>query len=57
MFVGSRLADVKYIQLVKPMMLFLLLVGVPVLLLTTFVPAISCWLPTVMLGIETVGPW
>ncbi len=57
MFVGARLADVKYIQLVKPMMLFLLFVGVPVLLLTTFVPALSCWLPTVMLGIETVGPW
>ncbi len=57
MFVGSRLADVKYIQLVKPMMIFYFLVGIPVLLLTTFVPAISCWLPTVMLGIETVGPW
>ena len=57
MFVGSKLADVKYVELIKPMMIFLFLVGIPVLLLTTFVPAISCWLPTVLLGIDTVGPW
>jgi tripartite ATP-independent transporter DctM subunit len=57
MFVGARLADVKYIELIKPMMLFFILVGIPVLLLTTFVPALSCWLPSVMLGVEMVGPW
>lgn len=57
MFVGAKLADVKYVQLIKPMMIFLFLVGIPVLLLTTFIPALSCWLPTVLLGIETVGPW
>lgn len=57
MFVGSKLANVRYADLIKPMMLFLLLVGIPVLLLTTYIPAISCWLPTVLLGIDTVGPW
>jgi tripartite ATP-independent transporter DctM subunit len=57
MFVGAKLADVKYVQLIKPMMVFLFLVGIPILLLTTFIPALSCWLPTVLLGIETVGPW
>ncbi len=57
MFVGSRLADVKYAELIKPMAIFLFLVGLPVLLLTTFVPALSCWLPTVLLGIDTVGKW
>ncbi len=57
MFVGSKLADVKYAALLKPMMLFLLLVGIPVLLLTTFIPALSCWLPTVLLGPDVVGRW
>ena len=57
MFVGSKLANVKYAELIKPMMLYLLLVGIPVLLLTTYIPAISCWLPTVLLGIDTVGTW
>ncbi len=57
MFVGSRLAGVKYVDLVRPMMIFLFLVGIPVLLATTFIPALSCWLPTVLLGIDMVGPW
>ena len=56
-FVGSRLADVPYLELVKPMMIFLLFVGIPVLLLTTYVPALSLWLPTVVLGSRIVGAW
>ena len=56
-FVGSRLADVPYLELVKPMMIFLLFVGIPVLLLTTYVPALSLWLPTVVLGPRIVGAW
>jgi len=55
--VGSRLAGVPYTQLVKPMMLFLLFVGLPVLFLTTYIPALSCWLPTVVLGSKVVGAW
>ena len=56
-FVGSKLADVPYIDLVKPMMIFLLFVGIPVLLMTTYWPALSCWLPTVVLGPKIVGAW
>ena len=56
-FVGSKLADVPYLDLVKPMMIFLLFVGIPVLLLTTYWPALSCWLPTVVLGPKIVGAW
>lgn len=56
-FVGSRLANVEYLDLVKPMMIFLLFVGIPVLLLTTFWPALSCWLPTLLLGENIVGAY
>jgi tripartite ATP-independent transporter DctM subunit len=56
-FVGSRLANVEYLALVKPMMIFLLFVGIPVLLLTTYWPALSCWLPTLMLGENIVGAY
>ena len=56
-FVGSRLSGVSYGELVKPMLLFLLIVGIPTLLLTTFIPALSCWLPTLLLGQQVVGPW
>ncbi|WP_286846211.1 MULTISPECIES: TRAP transporter large permease [Aminobacterium] len=56
-FVGSRLAQVPAAELTKTMMPFLFLVSLPVLLLTTYVPALSCWLPEVLLGASVVGPW
>jgi len=56
-FVGSRLSGVPYEQLVKPMMFFLFFVGLPVLFLTTYLPALSCWLPTTVVGATMVGAW
>jgi tripartite ATP-independent transporter DctM subunit len=56
-FVGSKLSGVPYDQLVKPMMIYLLVVGLPVLFLTTYIPLLSCWLPTMVVGAKIVGPW
>ena len=56
-FVGSRLSGVPYDKLVKPMLLFLFIVALPVLFLTTYIPALSCWLPTLILGPKVVGSW
>jgi len=56
-FVGSRLGNVPYEELVPPMMVYLLLVGLPVLFLTTYIPWLACWLPTVVMGAKIVGPW
>lgn len=56
-FVGSRLSGCSYMKLVPIMLMFLLVVGIPVLLLTTYIPALSCWLPTAVLGSQVVGPW
>jgi len=56
-FVGSRLSGCSYAELVPIMMKFLIFVGIPILLLTTYIPALSCWLPTVLLGPQMVGPW
>jgi hypothetical protein len=39
------------------MMVYLFLVGLPVLFLTTYIPWLSCWLPTAVLGLKIVGPW
>jgi tripartite ATP-independent transporter DctM subunit len=57
LFVGTRLSGCTYMELVKIVLLFFFLVGIPVLLLTTYVPALSCWLPTIVLGPEVVGSW
>jgi C4-dicarboxylate transporter DctM subunit len=56
-FVGSKLSGVPYDQLVKPMMVYLFAVGLPVLFITTYFPWISCWLPTLVVGAEIVGAW
>ena len=56
-FVGSRLSGCSYTDLVPIMLLFLFFVGIPVLLLTTYIPALSCWLPSLLLGSQVVGPW
>ena len=56
-FVGSRLAEVPAAELTKTMLPFLFLVSIPVLLLTTYIPALSCWLPEILLGSSIVGPW
>jgi len=55
--VGSRLAGVPYGDLVAPMLTYLFVVGIPVLILTTLIPAISCWLPTLVVGAKVVGAW
>ena len=56
-FVGTRLAQVPYAQLVPPMLIYLFIVGIPVLLLTTYIPWLSLWLPTLVLGKQVVGAW
>lgn len=56
-FVGSRLSGVPSGELIKPMMQILLFVGIPVLLLTTYIPFFSCWLPQIVLGQQVVGTW
>ena len=56
-FVGTRLASVSYGELVRPMLWFLFIVALPVLFLTTYIPALSCWLPTLILGSKIVGSW
>jgi C4-dicarboxylate transporter, DctM subunit len=56
-FVGTRLANVPYGTLVRPMMIYLFLVGIPTLLLTTYIPWLSLWLPTLIMGRQVVGAW
>lgn len=56
-FVGTRLSGSTYQEVLPIMLRFLFWVGIPVLLLTTYVPALSCWLPSLVLGPQAVGAW
>ncbi|GAG59399.1 unnamed protein product [marine sediment metagenome] len=57
LFATVRLSGVPYEELIVPIMLYLFIVAIPVLLLTTYIPALSCWLPTLIMGSKIVGPW
>ena len=46
----SRICDVSVKDMMKPLMPFLLLGALPVLLLVSFVPALSEWLPALLFG-------
>lgn len=54
-FLGTKLSNVPYEQLVPPMLIYLFTVGIPTLMLTTFVPTLSLWLPTLVLGKAAIG--
>jgi C4-dicarboxylate transporter DctM subunit len=56
-FVGSRLSGSTYQELIPIMLKYLFIVGIPILLLTTYFPSLSCWLPTLVLGPKAVGAW
>ena len=56
-FVGTRLSGCTYMEITPIVLKFFIFVGIPVLLLTTYVPALSCWFPTWVLGPEVVGAW
>ncbi|WP_461209879.1 TRAP transporter large permease [Desulfocurvus sp. DL9XJH121] len=56
-FVGTRLSGSTYQEVIPIMLKYLFWVGIPVLLLTTYIPALSCWLPSLVLGDKAVGAW
>jgi len=57
LFASARLSGVSYDKLIGPILYYLFIVAIPVLLLTTFIPALSCWLPTLVVGSKVVGSW
>lgn len=56
-FFGAKLCNVSSTDLIPIILKYLFFVAVPVLLITTFIPAVSCWLPTFLLGESIVGAY
>lgn len=48
LFVGCRVGRVKMQDVIKPLMPFMVFVAIPVMLLVTFVPGLSTWLPSLL---------
>ena len=52
LYFGARIGGISLDRMLKPSLVFVVLGYLPVLLLTTYIPALSLWLPRVALGIE-----
>jgi len=50
LYLGSRLAKAPVNEMLKPTFIFILFAWIPTLLVTTFVPEFSMWLPNLVLG-------
>ena len=50
LFIACRLTNVRIADAIRPLWPFLVFGALPVLLLVTFVPGVSEWLPSVLLG-------
>ena len=56
-FLAAKLTNIPFEELLPSMLLYLFMACLPVLLITTYIPAVSCWLPTLAMGSKIVGPW
>jgi tripartite ATP-independent transporter DctM subunit len=54
LFLGARIGNVPFHSLVRPLLPFLLFGATPVLLLVAYVPELSLWLPTLIVGRQIV---
>ena len=52
LYFGARIGEVSLDRMLKPSLVFVVFGYLPVLLLTTFIPELSLWLPRLVLGIE-----
>ena len=50
LFLGARVGQTPINEMMRPTIIMILFAWVPTLLLTTFVPQISLWLPTTLVG-------
>lgn len=50
LYLGARICKVDTKSMIKPMLLILLFAYLPTLILTTYIPDLSLWLPTLIMG-------
>ncbi|MCD6362607.1 MAG: TRAP transporter large permease subunit, partial [Synergistetes bacterium] len=52
LYLGGRVGKVSFDQYIKPALVFMLFGNVPVIILTTYFPSLSMFLPRLILGIR-----
>lgn len=51
LYVASDISGVGIHEMIKPLIPFIIFAAIPILLLVTYIPALSLWLPKVIMGI------
>ncbi len=54
-YIGQRVGGVTFSEMFKTSMMLVVLAYMPVLIITTYWPALSLWLPRIVLGAKAIG--
>ena len=52
LYLGGRIGNVPINEYIKPALVFMIIGHVPIILLTTYLPELSLWLPKLLMGIK-----
>ena len=52
LYLGGRIGNVSIDQYIKPALTFMLFGNIPVIILTTYFPGLSMWLPRLLMGVK-----
>ncbi len=52
LYLGGRIGNVSIDQYIKPALIFMIFGNIPIIILTTYFPGLSMWLPRLLMGVK-----
>jgi TRAP-type C4-dicarboxylate transport system permease large subunit len=52
LYLGGRIGNVPIDQYIKPALIFMVFGNIPIIILTTYMPGLSMWLPRLLMGVK-----
>jgi len=52
LYLGGRIGNVPIDQYIKPALIFMIFGNIPIIILTTYMPGLSMWLPRLLMGVK-----
>ena len=52
LYLGGRIGNVPIDQYIKPALIFMIFGNIPIIILTTYFPGLSMWLPRLLMGVK-----
>ncbi len=52
LYLGGRIGNVPIDQYIKPALIFMIFGNIPIIIMTTYMPGLSMWLPRLLMGVK-----